>query len=101
MRRLASFRDGFPRLHNRVLAGPSFFYCQMSRYDVANADHRVMVPMQSGIRRNPDPEHGQLRLSSSIAVIVFAIPRLRRLENLLYLDSWLARTQHSRDQPKG
>jgi hypothetical protein len=30
MRRLDGFRHGLTRVHNRALAGISFFYCQMS-----------------------------------------------------------------------
>ena len=57
--------------------------------------------MQSGIRWNLDSEYCQLRLSRRIVLVVSAIPRLRRLQNLLYLDLWFARTQQCRDQPKG
>jgi hypothetical protein len=57
--------------------------------------------MQSSVGRNLDPEHSQLWLPGRIALVVNAIPRLCRLQNLLDLDLWFARIQQSRDQPKG
>ena len=100
MRRLQSLRRRLTGVHNHALACVSFSCRQMSGY-VTDADHRMMMAMQSCIGRNSDPEHSQLGLSTRIALIVFAIPRLRRLQNLLHIDSWLARTLHSRDKPKG
>jgi hypothetical protein len=101
MRRLDGFRYGLAWVHNRALAGRFFLERQFPRQHITNADHRVVVPMQSSVGRNRDPEHCQLWLSSRIALVVNAIPRLCRLQNLLHLDLWLARTQQSRDQPKG
>jgi hypothetical protein len=59
------------------------------------------MPMQSSVRRNLNPEHGQLWQPGRIALVVSAIPRLCRLQNLLHLNLRLARRQQRWDQPEG
>jgi hypothetical protein len=43
----------------------------------------------------------QRSVAQRCALVVNAIPRLCRLQNLLHLDLWLARARQGRDQPKG
>lgn len=59
-----------------------------------------MMPRQSGVGRNRDPQYRHLRLPGGIAGVLTAIPRLRCLQDLFNLDLWLARTQQGRDQPE-
>src|ERR1700759_1117742 len=81
-----AFRESLARMENHALPSLFLFQGNLPGQNISGVDHRMLMPIQGGIRWNRNFENGYFRLSTNITSIGSPVPGTRRLEQLFDFD---------------
>jgi hypothetical protein len=95
-----AFRQGLARAEDHTLPSLFLFQGNLPGQNIPRVDHRVLMPIQSGIGRDCNFENRYFRLSTSITSIGGPVPGMGCLEQLFDFDAGVVSIGNTRKRQK-